>query len=105
VATTEPSNTQPLESTQVEYAKRQLKELTDLLRRYCNSAEQEVVPALLNPEQADAAAFWAKLSGQLHAGLALALCRADTILWYLEEGDVPGGHDHLPTSEDPRNPE
>jgi hypothetical protein len=104
VATTEPSNTQPLESTQVEYAKRQLKELTDLLRRYCNSAEQEVVPALLNPEQADAA-FWAKLSGQLHAGLALALRRADTILWYLEENIVPGGHASLRASADPRNPE
>jgi hypothetical protein len=102
LATTGPSNNQSLESEQIEYTKRQLKELTDLLRRYCNNAEQEIVSGLTEEEHT---INWPKLSGQLHAGLALALCRADTILWYLEENDVPGGYASLPASADPRNPE
>jgi hypothetical protein len=105
LATTEPSDDQSLESKQLEYVTRQLAAISDLLRRYSNEAEQKLIPALLNPEQAADAAYWAQLSGTLHAGIALALARTQTIRMYLEEGDVPGGHDHLPSPPSARDPE
>src|SRR4051812_10154233 len=105
--TSESSNTQslePLAVAQIEYVTRELAKISDLLRRYSNEAEQKLIPVLTDPKQADAA-FWAKLSGTLHAGIALALVRTQTIRMYLEEGDVPGGHDHLPSPPSARDPE